>query len=116
MEAKKINLLELVPVRLCESEEGENGNVIVLLPKFRHPWLGWLQNRLKQKHFKVKLDEFGSHVWRACDGRQDVAVIADRFRERFGDVPQLYERLSKFLGNLERDGVIKLAGKEKNQR
>ncbi len=103
-----LNLLELQPERLFQWEEGEDGNVVVLVPKFRHPWLQWLQARLKKKYFHVKLDAFGSHVWRACDGRMKVAAIAESFREQFGDVPELYDRIAKFLRHLERGSIVRM--------
>ena len=106
--SEQLNLLELQPVRLFEWEEGEDGNVVVLVPKFRHPWLQWLQERLKNKYFRIKLDAFGNHVWRACDGKTKVATIAESFRDSFGDVPELYERIAKFLGRLERDGLLRM--------
>ena len=106
--AKPVNLLNLKPEKLFQSEEGPDGNVIVLVPKFRHPWMQWLQVRIRSKHFRVKLDVFGSHIWRICDGKTPVAAIAESFRESFGDVPELYERISRFLGRLEHDSLIRM--------
>ena len=105
-----------MPVRLCESESTAEGKIVVLLPKFRHPWLGWLQERLRQRYFRVNLDEFGSHVWETCDGTRNVGEIARMFGERFGDVEQLYGRLNKFLNRLVRDGMITLQNQGKDSR
>ncbi len=110
--SEPINLLELQPARLFGWEDCEDENVVVLVPKFRHSWLRWLQERLKKKYFHVKLDPFGSHIWRACDGKTKVATIAESFRDSFGDVPELYERIAKFLGRLERDGLLRMKEEE----
>lgn len=103
-----LNLLELRPERLFLWEDGPEGNIVVLIPKFRHPWLGWLQERLANKYFRLKLDAFGSHVWRACDGIANVGTIAESFRESFGEVPELYERIGRFLGQLERGNLVRM--------
>jgi hypothetical protein len=103
-----LNLLELKPERLFHSEESPDGNIVVLIPKFRHPLMQWLQVRLRSKYFRVKLDAFGSHVWRVCDGQTTVTKIAQSFKENFGDVPELVERISTFLSRLEKQSLVKM--------
>jgi hypothetical protein len=106
--SEPLNLFEMKPERVFQYEEGSDGNTVVLIPKFRHPWMQWLQVRLRSKYFRIKLDAFGSHVWRLCDGKTTVAKIAESFQESFGDVPELVDRISTFLRRLENQSLIKL--------
>ena len=96
------NLLDLRPRRLREWEE-EDGRVVVLVPKFRHPLMvRWVLPFLRAKHFRVKLDGLGSAVWRGCDGETDVAAIAERLRAEFGAAAEpLHDRIGSFLKKLE---------------
>lgn len=104
---REINLLELKPRRLLEWEEAD-GLVVVLKPKFENKFLvRWLLPLLKSKNFKVRLDAFGSFIFRMCDGERSCEAIATALTERFGDAVQpVYERLGLFMRQLERSGFI----------
>lgn len=56
---------------------------------------------------KLHLDDYGSAVWKLCDGKTTVREIADVLSEQFGDaVDPLYPRLAEFLRILERNEFI----------
>ena len=103
------NLLELRPRRLREWEEVD-GLVVVLMPKFRHPWLvHTLMPILRSKHIRVKLDGLGSAVWRRCDGETDVAAIAKQVRGEFGaEAEPLLDRIGAFLRKLEHGELVRI--------
>lgn len=103
-----INYLEYVPRRTIDHEEGEDGRLILLRPKFvKGPLARWLQPRIKRKHFRVRLDDLGSATWRAIDGRRTVGQIADLLYEEFGErIEPRYERMSMFIDSLAKGAMI----------
>ncbi|MHC4447521.1 MAG: hypothetical protein ACYSXF_07060, partial [Planctomycetota bacterium] len=53
------------PVRLLRWEDRATGRITVLCPKYGTGRLGrWLSGRLSSPHCKVKLDDYGSFVWK----------------------------------------------------
>lgn len=108
VEPQAVNLLELVPEQNIKSEKTEGGLYVLLKPKYRHPWfIKHVLPRLKNPHFKIKLDEIGSFIWDHCDGRKTVKEIGRELKEKFGDkVEPLYERLGNFFQNLEKNKFI----------
>ena len=107
---KSINLLELTPEQRVGWETAENGNVVVLIPKFQHELLvKWVLPRLKYPHVRVKLDKLGSFVWKQCDGRTTVAEMADRMRAEFLESAESAEdRIRTFLLMLEKSEFVNL--------
>ena len=72
-----LNLLELVPQRVAKWEE-KDGQIIILKPKFTHPWaVKNILPRLRKPYYRVKLDEIGSAVWQLCDGQRTVKEIGE---------------------------------------
>lgn len=58
--------------------------------------------------FKVKLDDYGSSVWKLIDGKRTILNIADKLKESSGkDVEPVYERVGKFMVSLEKYRFIK---------
>ena len=107
-EKKEINLLELIPVRGLEWQKNDEGLIVLLKPKYRNPILAkHILPRLKNPHFKIRLDVTGSFIWELCDGIRSVKELAHNLKERFGDeVEPLYERLTLFLQQLEKNRFI----------
>jgi Coenzyme PQQ synthesis protein D (PqqD) len=103
------NLLEMVPERNREWVAAESGEVRVLEPRYGRSAAGrWLAARVARPNIEIKLDELGSAVWRACDGRTSVGQIADGLREEFGDrIEPATERLARFFRGLERTKFIR---------
>ncbi|HCA81549.1 MAG TPA: PqqD family protein [Bacteroidetes bacterium] len=107
---KEINLLELMPAQRVSWETAENGTVVVLIPKFHNEFLvRWLVPRLRYPFVRLKLDPLGSFVWKQCDGRTTVTVIAERMQAEFGDsLQQVHNRIRSFLLMLEKTEVVDL--------
>lgn len=86
----------------------EDGTVTVLRPKYGTGRFGrWLSSRLSRPHCAVRLDEYGSFVWKRCDGRRTIQQIADALGERCADAAEdLHPRLATFFRRLERTGLI----------
>ncbi len=97
------NLIELIPKRNRQWEVGDGDKVVILRPKLGDHWLGRrLLSRMKDPHYRIRLDTYGSWVWKKCDGRTTVGEIAESLKERFGDSvePAVYQRLALFLQQL----------------
>lgn len=77
-------------------------------------------NTLAQKLFKkprysfIKLDEYGSCVWKQIDGKKSIYEIGQILKKEYKEASnQLYERLSTYFGILERHGYIIFINEEK---
>lgn len=106
------NLLELIPVRTISWKKSQEGLIVLLKPKFRHPFfVKHFLPRLKKPHYRIKLDSIGSFVWGQCDGNRSVKELAELMRQEFGEkVEPLYDRLTLFLQNLEKNRFIYYKG------
>jgi hypothetical protein len=105
-----VNLLTLIPVRRIDWEKTPDGFILLLKPKYKHPFLKkHLMPHIKRKFYRVKLDEIGSFFWENCDGQSPIEEIARKHKDKFGDkVEPLYDRISLFLQSLEKHGFIEL--------
>lgn len=100
----------LCPEQLARWEESPDGRVILLRPKFTHPFLvRWLLPRLRKKEFRIALDAAGSLLWKASDGRTTVESIGERMQQELGiDPDTVYPRIAAYLQNLEREQFIRV--------
>lgn len=107
---KEVNLLALVPVRNMKWETSEEGEVVLLKPKLKNAFLArLLLPRMKKPFYKIKLDDIGSYFWQNCDGSRTIKEIAELQDQKFGEaVKPLYDRISLFLGSLQRSRFIVL--------
>ncbi|MFH0990972.1 MAG: PqqD family protein [bacterium] len=109
MKKKKteVNLLDLKPIQNVKWEVGDNGNAVLLIPKFKNGMLAkYVTPKLKRPNFRVKLDDFGSFVWNQCDGNNTVADIAASLRRVHGaSAEPAEERIGAFIRKLE-DGHL----------
>ncbi len=96
--------LDLHPKWNRDWEEMEDGQIVVLVPKFGdHPLGRWLMARLAKPYLRLKLDEVGSFVWQRCNGMNSVRDIAADLERRFGEkVHPTEDRLILFLRQLHR--------------
>jgi hypothetical protein len=105
---KNTSAFDLTPVYLVQHELGENNLVTVLIPKFTNKvTVKLFEPRLRVPHIKLKLDELGSAVWLAIDGKKKVGSIATELVNAFGDkINPVEERLPKFLTQLYEQRLI----------
>ena len=98
------NLLELIPERLREFETDEDGLISIIQPKFKNKFFRkYLVPRLKKPFFHVHLDEYGSNVWKLCDGAHSIEQIGQLLHQSYGEqVEPVYERLANFFQHLYR--------------
>ena len=103
------NLLDMVPVQLRKWEEADEGKVRILVPRFGNHWLGrQILSSMRNPHYYVNLDDYGSFVWRFIDGRHTVYSIGIILREQFDEaVEPVFDRLGAFLQQLARGKFIR---------
>ena len=105
------NYLTFVPVRKVKEFKEEEGKITLWIPKFKTEGMrNWLVPKHKSPHFKIHLDETGSHVWRLMDDRSTVEEICTRLRTLLEsqDKPTelLEERVTKYLTQLYKGRFI----------
>ena len=105
-----VNLFDLRPRRNRPWELTTEDLAVVLVPRFeRGPLARWLMPRLARPQIRVKLDSFGTFVWRQCDGETTVAEISDRLQRQFGaSAEPVDERLAVFIKRLKRENLLSL--------
>jgi hypothetical protein len=86
------------PITARDTVRSEDGAISIRIPKFDGKFLGrYLQPRLKQPFFHLKLDELGAFVWEHCDGSLTGDEIVAAMQERFPDAVNVRDRVALFL-------------------
>ena len=95
------------PRRLLEWRE-EDGRCVLLRPRFGRSRPGRCLAALTgDAHYRIRLDDIGTLVWKACDGRTTLAEIAGAMRSAFGDrVEPADERLARFVSRMLKGRMI----------
>lgn len=103
------DLLSLRPKRNLQWETKED-LVVLIIPKFKHPWVvKWFVPLLAKPNIKLKLDALGSLVWNKCDGHTTIESIGKDMAAALGEpVDSMYERIGKFVAQLERNKFLLL--------
>ena len=96
------------PRRRLGWREADDGRCIVLRPQLGEGRIGrWLASRLGDPCYRIRLDDVGSFIWRACDGETRLTEIAGRLRAEFGErVEPAEERLARFVQSMLRSRMI----------
>ena len=107
---QQVNLLDLIPTQNVKwvNTDSQDDLVTLLKPKFVNPFfVKYILPRMKSPHYKINLDQFGTAVWHYCDGKNTVADIGNRLKEKFGEeIEPVYDRLSVFIQTLQRSKLI----------
>jgi hypothetical protein len=100
------NLLDLKPMRTKKWRRGEK--VTIVVPKARTVLGKHFIDALGMKQtYKINLDDYGSAIWKLCDGKTTVRDIGKTLKKEFGEkVEPLYDRLSAFIGILRNENLI----------
>ena len=106
---KETNLLELIPMRVSDWKNNDEGLVTLILPKFKSKIGKMFSSRLKNPMYEVKLDAIGAFLWKECNGRKSVHDISIELVKEFGDeIEPVYERIKIFLNMLKNIKAIEL--------
>jgi hypothetical protein len=106
--AKSVNMHDVIPRPLVQSEKSVDGRTVLLKPKFRHPILvKYLQHRMKHPFYRITLDEVGTAVWQKIDSQRNAVEIADELEQELGEkIQPKYERLGRFISMLKNAKLI----------
>ena len=112
MKIKK-NFLWFIPEVNEKIEFYEKNELVYLKKKHNH-----IFDKIAQKMFftpkesNIKLEGYGSDVFRMIDGKANIIEIGNKLKEKYGDeVEPLYERLSQFIQILYNNDIVKLKKK-----
>ena len=113
-----VDLLDAVPLRsrTVRGEKRPDGGWLLRVPLRRRwytrPPLAWLMPLSRER--AISLDQLGSEVWQACDGRRTVEQIVDLFAAAH-DLTFHEARLSvtAFLRLLTLRGLVVVVGRPK---
>ena len=102
--------MRATPRRALGWREAQDGRCVLLRPKFGRSALGrWLSARVREPHYRIRLDDVGTFVWKACDGQTSLETITHRMRQRFGSsVEPVEQRLVAFVGQMERSKLLEV--------
>ena len=102
---KSTSFTDLTPIKLMQAEPDENGNLKLMVPKFKNVFLRrYFIPYWKSSHFKIHLDETGTAVWIEIDGEKSAGEICERLKLVLGEKIQphdeVVDRVAKFLSRL----------------
>jgi hypothetical protein len=108
------SLQNAIPHRMLEWRESNNGLCVLLRPKFGRTRVGrWLAEQVRDPHYRIRLDEFGTFVWKACDGETSLQMIAAQLRSQYGpSVEPAERRLALFVRRMLRSKLVELRALE----
>lgn len=102
MSRRKKNFLDYIPVRAPAFAWREEDGAVVVDMVHKGVYAAIAQrlfHRPKVSH--IKLDEYGSFLWRRMDGHTDVAALGRLLEAEFGqDIQPLYPRLVQYMRTL----------------
>lgn len=116
MAKKQQNYLDFIPVINPQNSWSQDENGIVTIDMVHRGFYA----HIAQKFFHtprvshIKLDEYGSFLWKEIDGIQNVGVLAQKMKVQFGERAEpLYDRLVKYMQILHNNRFILFLGKDK---
>lgn len=116
MAKKQQNYLDFVPVINPQNSWTQDEQGIVTIDMVHRGFYA----RIAQKFFHtprvshIKLDAYGSFLWKEIDGVQTVGALAQKMKAQFGEQAEpLYDRLVKYMQILHNNRFILFRGKDK---
>jgi hypothetical protein len=108
---KKVNFLDLTPIRVLDYELMGTGKVDIMLPRFKNKVVsGLFQPRTKGPVIRIHLDLTGSEIWKMIDGVKKVHELCDSMRTEKPDLmhppEETEKRVTDFLSLLYRERYI----------
>ena len=113
---KNKNYLDFIPVINSQNDWSEDEEGIVTIHMVHRGFYA----TIAQKFFHtprvshIKLDEYGSFLWKEIDGKRTVGQLAERMKEQFGERAEpLYDRLVHYMQILRNNQFILFQGKDR---
>ncbi len=110
MAKDKENFLDYTPVRNPDFAWTEEAGVVTVDMVHQGVYAAIAQRLFRRPRIShVKLDEYGSFLWRHMDGQTDVGALGKLLEAQFGEGAQpLYPRLVKYVKILLNNKFIAL--------
>ena len=106
-EQNQMNILELTPIQILGFEYRQDGQIDVLVPRFKNAFLQKLMPKNRCPYIKANLDEIGTAAWELMDGKRTVREIADILEEKFKEqIAPTYERVAMFVQKMNANKFI----------
>ena len=98
------------PRRRLDWRDLDDGRCVVLRPQLGEGRIGrWLASKLGDPCYRIRLDDVGSFIWKACDGQTSLTAISGRLRNEFGErVEPAEERLARFVQSMLRSRMVEM--------
>ncbi|MTI64971.1 MAG: PqqD family protein [Firmicutes bacterium] len=111
MAKEKKNFLEMVPKRVenIEWKVLDSGKVQIIIKRngFFDKLVRFFAKTPKEMY--IDLDEYGSCVWKAIDGKKTTYEICEGLKSKFGEeVEPLYERFGTYIKILKNNKFIEI--------
>ena len=104
---EQINMLELTPIQLLNSEYREDGQIDVLVPRFKISFLQKMLPKNRSPYIRANLDEIGTATWELIDGKRTVSEIATMLEKKFQEnIAPVEQRLATFMQSLNANKFI----------
>jgi hypothetical protein len=106
--SENLDMKVVIPKQNVTFEIEEDNTVTLLKPKFTSDFsLKYIVPRMKYPYYKIHLDEIGTAVWNAIDGKRTAYDIGEMLNEKLGDkIEPVYERLGFFLAKMKNEKFI----------
>ena len=98
------------PRRRLDWRDLEDGRCVVLRPRLGDGRIGrWLASKVGDPCYRIRLDDVGTFIWKACDGETPLTEIAGQLRAEFGErVEPAEERLARFVQSMLRSRMVEM--------
>lgn len=113
---KNNNYLDFIPIMNPKNDWSQDEQGIVTIHMVHRGFYA----AIAQKFFHsprvshIKLDEYGSFLWKEIDGKRTVGQLAQRMKEQFGQQAEpLYDRLVHYMQILRNNQFILFQGKDR---
>lgn len=113
---KNNNYLDFIPIMNPKNDWSQDEQGIVTIHMVHRGFYA----AIAQKFFHtprvshIKLDEYGSFLWKEIDGKRTVGQLAQRMKEQFGQQAEpLYDRLVHYMQILHNNQFILFQGKDR---
>lgn len=111
---EKINILDVIPYKSEHLTTEQEGNLsVIAFPRFKYEWMNrFLLPKGMSPHIRVRLEEYGTEVWKLIDGHRTVQEIIDLLADYFDNEENYGQRIATYIVQLNKDGFVKYKVKE----
>ena len=116
MAGKRENYLDYVPICNHQNDWSTGDDGVVTVHLIHRGFYAAIAQRIfhTPRVSHIRLDEYGSFLWRRIDGQRTVGQLAEAMKARFGEEAEpLYDRLVRYMQILRNNRFILFVGKDR---